>query len=215
MPELTFRSGIDMGLFDAMNKGLALARGDYVVFLNGGDVFATSETLAMVKLGILAQPLPPDFIYGDALEERPGHAPVLKSAREARYFFHGMITHHQAMLYRRSAIGDLRFDITYRIAADFKFTAQIVQETHNILRLDFPLCLFEAGGISQQRVRLGRNEQFRIRADLALAGGVGNVMIYLGQTLAMTLRRLAPGLYWRLRGEAPPPPDNADARINA
>ena len=115
----TLVSEPDGGVYEAMNKGLARAQGEYVIFLNGGDVFAGPEVLAMIKLGIAAQPLPPSFVYGDALEERPGQPPALKPAKSYKRFFKGMITHHQAMLYRREDIDHLRFDTRYKVAADF------------------------------------------------------------------------------------------------
>ena len=108
-------------------------------------------------------------MYGDALEEWPGHAPGAETRAALRYFYHGMITHHQAMLYNRAAIGSaaLRHRLPHRRRLQVH-RAEFVQEAQRTLYLDFPLCLFEAGGVSQRRVRLGRNEQFRIRGELAL-----------------------------------------------
>ena len=187
----------DSGLYDAMNKGLGKAAGDHIIFMNAGDLFAAPDVLDKIKSAIAA--VRPAFIYGDALEERPGQPPALKPARAHDKIAEGMFTHHQAMIYRRDVIGDLRFDTAYAIGADYKFTAQFLSKSGKILRLDFPVCLFEAGGVSQRRARQGRSEQFRIRRELALCREIENVRIYAAQTAIMFLRRLSPGLYWKLR----------------
>ena len=56
-------SGPDRGLYDAMNKGLGMARGEYVVFLNAGDTFHSSSTLADVADAVMANDFP-GVVYG-------------------------------------------------------------------------------------------------------------------------------------------------------
>jgi putative colanic acid biosynthesis glycosyltransferase len=187
----------DRGIYDAMNKGIDRTTGDYLIFMNAGDCFAEAGTLEKISEALNSQQ--PDFIYGDAWGERSGQPPALKKARPAGCYIKGMVTHRQAMLYRRDKIGALRYDTSYKIAADYKFTAQFLRQDGAALYLNFPLCLFECGGVSQRRVRQGRNEQFRARRELKLCGLPQNIVIYMAQTMLMILRRLAPNLYWRLR----------------
>jgi len=189
----------DNGIYDAMNKGIGRAQGDYILFLNAGDALAHSATLAHIKAEIQQQPQEADFIYGDALEERLGFTPGYKKARSHTQIARGLFTHHQAMLYRRAAIGALRYDTHYKISADYKFTAQFLKNAPNALYMAKALCLFECGGVSQQRVRQGRIEQFHIRHKCQITNPVYNTAIFMIQTMTMTLRRTFPGLYWRLR----------------
>jgi putative colanic acid biosynthesis glycosyltransferase len=197
MTDALWVSEPDSGLYDAMNKGLGKAGGGYLIFMNAGDLFAAPDVLDKIKSAI--EPARPAFIYGDALEERPGQPPALKPARAHDKIAEGMFTHHQAMIYRRDSIGALRFDTAYEIGADYKFTAQFLSKGSEVLRLDFPVCLFEAGGVSQRRARQGRGEQFCIRRELALCREIENMRVYAAQTALMFLRRRAPGLYWKLR----------------
>lgn len=194
-----FISEPDRGLYDAMNKGIAHACGDYLFFLNAGDVFAGDGVLKALADQIAMADNPPDFIYGDSLEERPGQAAAYKAARAHEKAALGMFTHHQAMFYRRSLMDDLRYDLAYQIAADYKLTLRFLERCENILYVPFPVCLFESGGISQQKTALGRCEQFRIRKELGVAGLLRNVFIILLQNAALMLRRFAPGVYWRLK----------------
>lgn len=189
----------DGGIYDAMNKGIAAARGCYLLFLNAGDVMAGETVFAALADLIGSLRAEPDFLYGDALEERPGEAPVYKAARPFSRADYGMFTHHQAMLYRRDALGGLRYDTRYGIAADYKFTLLFLMRTGVPVYFPAPLCLFECGGVSQVRTAQGRREQFAIRRELKRVGILRNLAIAGTQAAALTLRRLCPGLYWRLR----------------
>jgi putative colanic acid biosynthesis glycosyltransferase len=179
----------DNGIYDAMNKGLACARGDYLLFLNAGDSLAAPDVLEKLS------PLSADFLYGDALEG--GH---YKRARPHTRILTGMITHHQSMLYRRAALGDLRYDTTYHIAADYKFTLAFLQKPGiTAAYAPFALCDFDPGGLSQTAARLGRMEQSHARRDLNACNPLTNLAIIAAQTVLMALRRTVPGLYWLLK----------------
>ena len=100
-PSLRWMSEPDAGLYDAMNKGIALAKGDYVIFMNSGDAFFAASTLAEVA-ALIERPLP-DIAYGDAVEF-DGTREYYKSAIGHRYHHYSMFTHHQAILYRSTSI---------------------------------------------------------------------------------------------------------------
>src|SRR5690606_8146265 len=103
-------------IYDAMNKGLARATGEYVWFLNGGDCLSDMNVLRDVQQSI-RDGLYPDLLFADARED--GH---IKEAQDLDALVRGMITHHQAILYRRKTIGSSRFDTQYRISGDYDFT---------------------------------------------------------------------------------------------
>lgn len=176
----------DNGIYDAMNKGIARARGKYLIFMNAGDECAGPACLEKI-----AEYADADFIYCDALEA--GH---YKKARPHEKINYGMFTHHQAMIYRRELMEKLRYDTNYTIAADYKFTLQFLRKARNISYAPFPFCVFEQGGASQREAAKGRNEQFRIRQELGTCGWFRNAGIYALQTAALAIRYLMPGVYW-------------------
>lgn len=184
----------DSGIYDAMNIGLAKASGDYVLFLNAGDKLAFANTLGRLHNFIRSARKPSDFIYGDSLE-----GSAYKPARPHNRLKLGMFTHHQAMVYRRSILNGLSYDTRYKIAADYGLTAKVLQQAKNIDYYPLPVCVFEEGGISQQKAWKGRAEQFLIRRRLKIAGPLENVAIYLLQAAAWTGRRIAPAIYWRVK----------------
>lgn len=197
----------DESLYDAMNKGIDRAQGEYLLFLNAGDELANNTTLETIKQALAPTERGlgegekfPALIYGDALEEVPGKAPAYKTANPHTKADRGLFTHHQAMLYRREVIGTLRYDLRYKIAADYDFTLRFLQQNNdNTLYIPAPLCLFEAGGVSQRRTALGRAEQFHIRKEVLRQSLLDNYMTVARQISAQYLKDTIPPLYWKLR----------------
>ncbi len=189
----------DEGIFDAMNIGIKRGKGRYALFLNAGDTLAAPKTLEKLAIAIKKQP---DFIYGDALEtdipkEGKVPKPFYKAARRYKDLPKGMFTHHQAMVYDLSLIKDigLRYSLLYEIASDYEFTARYLQRAKRVIYVPIPICVFESGGVSQQKVKTGRREQFIIRENLKMISSVKNVWIYFMQSLAWFIRNAFPKLY--------------------
>lgn len=119
----------DRGLYDAMNKGLHLASGDYVLFLNAGDTFSNANTLRQYAQKIKADNLP-GIVYGQTaivdfdgfyLRERHFRAPEQLTFNS---FSQGMVVCHQAMLVRRDLAPD--YDLRYRFSADYDWACKIL-----------------------------------------------------------------------------------------
>lgn len=174
----------DNGIYDAMNKGVNRACGDYVIFMNAGDVFADPHVLKDLSA------IDADFIYGHVIEEG-----YVRHAKPVARMNGGMITSHQAMIYKRSVIGDLRYDEAYQIAADYKFTLQFLDKAAEIVSVDFPICSVETGGVSQRYAVQGRREEQAIRRET----GRYSPFIPLRQWLALFVKSISYRLYLVLR----------------
>ncbi len=185
----------DSGIYDAMNKGMRYASGHYVIFMNAGDCFAYTTTLEHIYSS-LGNPYP-DFVYGDSIESSSSHN-FYKPARHYKTIDYGMITHHQAMLYKRNKISDLSYNLNYQISADYAFTRTFIQKSSSIQYLPFAFCFFELGGISQRKAWQGRLEQCSIRK----IGGVPilkNTMIFILQAISWQIRHYFPNFYASMR----------------
>ncbi len=185
----------DRGIYDAMNKGLIKSTGHYIIFMNAGDCFESKNTLQETADRIKGGEY--DFIYGDSAEIKDEEI-FFKRSRPHTKITQGMFTHHQAMFYNRKILDDLAYDTLYLISADYDLTWRALNKSKDILYLPFPICLFEAGGLSQQRVLLGRIEQFRIRRNHKISFA-NNIWIFIKQTLAYNLRKISPKIYWLLK----------------
>lgn len=185
----------DDGIYDAMNKGIKHAKGKYILFLNAGDCLESKNTLSEISGRLNEQKF--DLIYGDSVEDLNGKK-LFKRAKPHNEIEKGMFTHHQAMIYNASLLKDIKYDLQYDISADYNLTWDVILQSKDFLYLPFPLCIFEAGGISQQKVLQGRKEQFLIRRKNKVPL-IKNLMIFAGQTINYQIRKYMPKLYWWLK----------------
>lgn len=186
----------DDGLYDAMNKGLDKASGDYLIFMNAGDVFADADILELIAEQIETHP---DFLYGDALETDSGGHIYYKKARPYTKMSGGMVTHHQSMIYKRELVSTLRYDTSYKLAADYGFTLKAIDKARRVTYCPFPICIFEQGGISQRHAKLARTEERTIKIRHGKTSPVKAHGIAAAQALLLMLKSCAPALYWRLK----------------
>lgn len=154
----------DKGLYDAMNKGLQAATGDYVWFINSGDEIATSTTLDEVTKLIINEL--PDVIYGDTLMTSMdgnvigGRRLTPPEKLTWKSFQMGMLVSHQAFIAKRELAN--KYDISYRFSADFDWCVSILKRSKNILNTHMVLARFLDGGITKQNIAAGLRERFRI-----------------------------------------------------
>jgi len=143
----------DNGIYDAMNKGIRIATGDVVAFLNADDFYKDADVLAEVALAMQTEQL--DALYGDVEFFRPGQQNVVVRRYNSRRFTAGRLgwgwmPAHPALFVRRvlfERYGTFRTD--YRIAGDFEFIARVFR--HPELRhrhLPESLVRMQTGGIS-------------------------------------------------------------------
>jgi len=191
-----FVSESDEGIYDAMNTGIKEARGRYILFLNAGDQLASSDILSVIAPFTEKKPA---FIYGDSLEPpiKKEQEHIYKKARRYKDLKWGMITHHQAMIYNRLVIRDhkLHYSLLYEIASDYDFTLRFLQKSKKMLYIPRPICIFEQGGISQQKASKGRYEQYLIRENLEIVSQTQNLWIGFIQILSWRLKTISPPLY--------------------
>lgn len=153
----------DHGLYDAMNKGLAQASGDYVWFLNAGDLIYASDTLAE----IIAHADGADCLYGQAalLDEQGNIVGLRKHKRLPKqltwkHMRLGMVVSHQALIVARNIAPQYRTE--YRIASDIDWTIRVLRKARRIRNTGHIVCKFLLGGLSSRHWRRSLLERFRI-----------------------------------------------------
>jgi glycosyltransferase involved in cell wall biosynthesis len=152
----------DKGIYDAMNKGLAAATGDYVLFMNSGDEFYANDTVAKV----FAAADDADIYYGEteminekgeSLGQRRHKAPERFTWRSFKY---GMSISHQAIYVKRS-IADL-FNRQYELSADIDWILQATKKGKTIVNTHQYVAKYLVGGMSKKRHRQSLRERFDI-----------------------------------------------------
>ncbi|WP_036185689.1 glycosyltransferase [Marinobacterium lacunae] len=186
----------DLGIYDGMNKGLIASRGDYVIFMNSGDIFYSDSILS--KVACLSDSGRYDFIYGDALEKY-GDREKLKKAYSHRLVSYGMFTHHQAMYYRRSILIDcnLQYDLRYSLASDYDFTVRFLKNVRVVYKVSSILCVFDCGGSSTMRSEESFRQQIQIKKENF--GYFNTAISSFIKSFITTLKVKAPFLYEMIR----------------
>ena len=154
----------DNGLYDAMNKGIARARGRYLVFLNAGDAFADDTVLA--RLTVLAAGNP-GVIYGqtqlvDASRDVVGSRHLTAPKRlTAESFLRGMVVCHQAFVARRDLVP--LYDLQYRLSADYDWCIKVLKKSpSNAYAGRAPIISYLADGMTPRHHRASLWERYRI-----------------------------------------------------
>lgn len=139
----------DDGIYDAMNKGVDLANGDWINFMNAGDVFSDSDTLVKVLKHIRAGK---DVVYGDRFYIQKGKK-TLQKAKDINTIFQRMPFGHQSVFVRKDVIKKYKFNDTYKFAADYDLLLNLYLSGHQFEYTGFPVCDFLSGGESESGIR--------------------------------------------------------------
>jgi glycosyltransferase involved in cell wall biosynthesis len=164
-PQLNVESKPDKGLYYAMNDGLQKSKGRYVIFLNAGDAFASSDTLQAYAD---AAEQNPDIIYGDTLIVDSSRQVIGKRHLSApaklthRSFLHGMLICHQAFMLRRSLA--VPFDTSYRYSADYDWCVKAILSTtpDKCINLHKNTIHYLSEGVTTANHRASLKERFNI-----------------------------------------------------
>ena len=134
----------DHGIYDAMNKGIALATGDYLQFLNAGDVFVNNSVVASVVTKITEDPA--DIVYGDIIYRYPdGNTNVRvygQFCSSLFYYLLGDCINHQAIFAKKDCFQKDMFDITYAICADREWMIRIKKAGNSFRALGILICQY-------------------------------------------------------------------------
>lgn len=156
----------DNGIYDGMNKGLARATGEYVLFLNGGDVLNADDVLEKV----FAAEANADAYYGETFfteedgtiigtrsqvsnQQLPGYL-SWKSLR------HGMVVSHQAFIVKRTLAP--AYDLQYRICADIDWMIHCLKKCNEVVNTKLFISQFRTGGTSAQQRKKAWKERYAI-----------------------------------------------------
>lgn len=138
----------DNGIYDAMNKGIAIARGEWIIFLNAGDVFYNANVINKVSNIILNAKTNVNFIFGNYLSGNIEYDQHLNIK-----FLTSHMINHQSIFYRKNLFNHGTFSTGYKYCADYK---HLIDNYPNIVfnKLNFIVSIFDDSGVSSQ----GRNK---------------------------------------------------------
>ena len=165
-PEAEIYSERDKGIYDAMNKGLDRATGDYVWYLNAGDALVSPTTVEDLVRATCTGDSLPDVLYGDTrLIDAEGHDLGLRRLRpphqlDWRSFRSGMLVCHQAFVAKRSI--SPHYDLRYRFSADVDWCIRVLKEAKTTAFYPEPIALYLNEGTTTANHRASLIERFHV-----------------------------------------------------
>lgn len=162
-PRIRLLSGKDAGIYDAMNRAVEQAAGEYVLFLNCGDVLADAGVLeraaAVIDQTQAASGQKPRVFYGDTLGEKNG-VTIASAPRITGFTCYRNIPCHQSCFYSTGLCREKPYDLQYRIRADYDhFLWCFYQRGAEFIHLGFCVSAYEGGGYSESRENRRRDRQ--------------------------------------------------------
>ncbi|RKD20123.1 glycosyl transferase [Pelobium manganitolerans] len=152
----------DNGIYDAMNKGLALADGDYVLFMNSGDEIYSIDTVER----IFSAAADADIYYGETemldenLVSQGRRRHQIPKKLNINSFKYGMSVSHQAIYVKKTIASP--YNLNYKLSADIDWVLNALTKAKKITRVDFYVAKYLMGGLSKQKHWASLKERFQI-----------------------------------------------------
>lgn len=145
----------DKGIYNAMNKGIKVAHGDYLNFMNSGDYFynenVLNDTLAYLN---------DDIVSGRSVNEDFSARPFHVSSNPSMIQFYKNTVDHQASFISRNLFKDSLYDENYKIVSDWKFYIEkIIFQNCSFSLMPVTVAIFQNGGISEVQKELNEEER--------------------------------------------------------
>lgn len=150
----------DDGIYDAMNKGIELAEGEYIIFLNSGDVFYDNLVLKDVE-SKLKKDIEIDVLYGNVELDKNGEKTLYSYSNfkiDAMFFCRELMICHQCIFIRREILKKYKFDTKYIICADKKQIIKLMKNKYKFQYFDRVISIYDCNGFSEKNINLLRKE---------------------------------------------------------
>lgn len=174
----------DNGIYDAMNRGIEKARGEYVICMNAGDEFRAPDTLKKV---FEAAPTA-DVVYGDWVRKYKLHEELCQAPKKLPpfyFFMQGCNICHQAMFVRTPLLQESKFDTGYFIAADWSKWRHFMVQGKTFQYIPVVVCTFEATeGVSNRQTYRNVLDGIRLQTDfpVGVMRQAAELRSYMGAT---------------------------------
>ncbi|MCR5779931.1 MAG: glycosyltransferase [Bacteroidaceae bacterium] len=154
----------DRGVYHAMNKGIAAAKGDYFIFMNSGDTFYDIEVLTHVFKQLRTE----DVLYGDWVQVHPNGETSLSLAPKvfSLHFICSDNICHQAMFLKGELMRQSPYDESFRLYADWAKWIQWALNGYSFCYIPVTICAYDMGGISVTQKALIIKEHKRLQTDI-------------------------------------------------
>lgn len=194
--EYVVNSEKDSGIYDAMNKGIEKATGEYICFLNAGDWFYNNEIVENVINKISASDNP-DLLYGNVMLIERGVIFYLNGDENGLQ--NEMTIPHPSIFALTEIMKKNKFDTKYKIAADYNFVLGQKLAGKSFCKLDEIITCFSGDGVSSKNVIKSIKEREAVKASYSLPANTLKIRINMYRAqISVTKRNLLPTKLWQL-----------------
>lgn len=133
----------DEGIYDAMNKGISVATGMWVNFMNAGDIFVDKNILSNINLNDLSEYV---LIYGNKIQ----NGQIIYPLDIKKLEIGEIHANHQSMFFNKELLSnELVYDTRYKIYADYELVNKIYKKDKSLIKyIDLTIADFEGNGVS-------------------------------------------------------------------
>ena len=158
-----FKSEPDKGIYDAMNKGIALSTGEWINFMNAGDIFVNDSVLEDIFNNKISSEC--KLIYGDVLMDYGQNQRIVRKFNNIEDILIPFYLCHQSTLTNGDYLRENYYDTTFKICADANSFYDIQKKGGKMKYVSLPISVYEAyEGISSRNLYKSYLEQSKIRS---------------------------------------------------
>lgn len=183
---IIFVSEKDSGIYNAMNKGVRMATGEYIIFMNAGDFFCSKYVVS----SLIEKSHNMDIIYGDHFFRR-GNLSKLVRADIPDKIIKDSIFSHQAVMAKKTLLNNSPFDERFKLAADYKFFLMQYKENRSFMKINIPIVYYDCSGVSSNVIKT-RKEHMNIRISEGVVTRNTEIIRYIIWYFKNVLREFIP-----------------------
>ena len=188
----------DNGLFDAMNKGLELVTGDWLIFMNSGHVFYNARTIANVFNSELIKNH--DIIYGDvAYQFKFGD--IIKRASAVSTLWKGMSFAHQSTFIKTRLFKQFKYNVNYKFASDFDLFYNLYKSKYKFGYVNVVVSKRKSTGNTDSNIIKSTLERYRIvkREEHTVKINLYYILLVMKYMFRKLVPRLVLEKYYQIR----------------
>ncbi|EMP4113381.1 glycosyltransferase [Vibrio parahaemolyticus] len=151
----------DNGIYDAMNKGLSLAKGDFIGIINSDDHYLPSIFLEIGKT--IDEINNVDILHSSIINRYDdGRTDYIRKPMKIERIYEGMIINHPSVFVRKDVYEKLCFDLNYKYIADWVFITKVYELGYRFYEYKGPSCVFSMEGVSNKFIPVRHKEIFSL-----------------------------------------------------
>lgn len=193
--DINIYSEKDNGIYDAMNKGIGLSKGKWVLLLNAGDTFHSANDLNSLMTFLKSQQS--DIVYANYCRVNE-YGVRFTTIQNLSVLEQTMIFCHQATVVRKKLYEEYMYDLSYKLVADYAFFLKAYLNKKKFSYFDYFLADYDVNGESAKQMLNTYKEIRKVRKDLlgSKLGVADNIFYVMGLIKRFILSRMPQKLRW-------------------